>query len=258
GAVHTNVTDGQGFIEVENVIIRFAGDSGDGMQVTGAMFSDNSALIGHDISTLPDFPAEIRAPAGTLPGVSSFQLNFSSYDIHTPGDQPDVLVALNPAALRVNLRDLRPGGTIILNSDAFKDVDLKKAGYTEDPREDGSLSGYQVFDLPITSVCLSAVENTGLTKRQAELTKNMFTLGIICWMFDRPLDLLERRIEKVFTGKKAALADPNKLALNAGYNFADTVEVFTSRYTVNKVQLPPGEYKRITGNEATAMGFLAA
>jgi 2-oxoglutarate ferredoxin oxidoreductase subunit alpha len=256
--INSKMGGSDGFIEVDNVIIRFAGDSGDGMQVTGAMFSDNSAFVGHDISTLPDFPAEIRAPAGTLPGVSSFQLNFSSFDIHTPGDQPDVLVALNPAALKVNLRDLKPGGLLILNQDAFKDMDMKKAGYEEDPREDGSLSGYQVFDLPITSVCLAAVENTDLTKKQAGLTKNMFTLGIVCWLFDRPLDLIEKRIEKVFSGKKAALADPNKLALNAGYNFADTIEAFASRYTVGKVELPPGEYRRITGNEATALGFVAA
>ncbi len=254
----TNINGSDGFIEVENVIIRFAGDSGDGMQVTGAMFSDNSAFVGHDISTLPDFPAEIRAPAGTLPGVSSFQLNFSSLDIHTPGDQPDVLVALNPAALKVNLRDLKPGGTLILNKDGFKKMDLKKAGYLEDPREDGSLAGYQVYDLPITSVCLAAVENTDLTKRQAELTKNMFTLGIICWLFDRPLDLFEKRIKQVFTGKKESLAAPNILALNAGYNFADTIEAFVSRYSVGKVDLPPGEYRRITGNEATALGFVAA
>jgi 2-oxoglutarate ferredoxin oxidoreductase subunit alpha len=257
--VHTTVTNGRGFIELENVIIRFAGDSGDGMQVTGAMFSDNSAFVGHDISTLPDFPAEIRAPAGTLAGVSSFQLNFSSFDIHTPGDRPDVLVALNPAALRVNLRDLKPGGIVILNQDSFKTQDLKKAGYTNtDPREDGTLSGYQVFDLPITSVCLAAVADSGLTKRQAELTKNMFTLGMICWLFDRPLELLNRRIDKVFSGKKSALATPNKLAMQAGFNFADTVEMFTARYTVSKIKLPPGEYRRITGNEATALGFLAA
>ncbi len=257
-AVNSKSGGGDGFTEVDNVIIRFAGDSGDGMQVTGAMFSDNSAFVGHDISTLPDFPAEIRAPAGTLPGVSSFQLNFSSFDIHTPGDQPDVLVALNPAALKVNLKDLKPGGVLMLNQDAFKDMDMKKAGYTEDPREDGSLSGYQVFDLPITSVCLAAVENTDLTKKQAMLTKNMFTLGIVCWLFDRPLDLIEKRIEKVFSGRKAALAEPNKLALNAGFNFADTIEAFATRYTVGKVDLPAGEYRRITGNEASALGFVAA
>jgi len=257
-AVHTSVTHGKGFVEIDNVIIRFAGDSGDGIQVTGAMFSDNSAFIGHDISTLPDFPAEIRAPAGTLAGVSSFQLNFSSFDIHTPGDHPDVLVALNPAALKVHLRDLKPGGTVILNHDSFEEIDLKKAGYKTDPREDGILSGYQVYNLPITSVCLAAVESTGLSKRQAELSKNMFTLGLICWLYDRQLDLLNKRIDKVFTGKKSDLAAANKLALQAGYNFADTVEVFTARYCVSKIKLPPGDYRRITGNEATALGFLAA
>ncbi len=257
-AARTAVTNGKGFVEVENVIIRFAGDSGDGIQVTGAMFSDNSAFVGHDISTLPDYPAEIRAPAGTLAGVSSFQLNFSSFDIHTPGDYPDVLVALNPAALQVHLRDLKPGGAVILNHDSFQDLDMKKAGYTSDPREDGTLAGYQVYDLPITSVGMAAVEPAGLSKRQAELTKNMFTLGIICWLFDRPLDPLNRRIDRIFTGKKAALAGANKLALQAGYNFADTIEVFPARYCVGKVKLPPGEYRRITGNEATALGFLAA
>ncbi len=257
-AVHTTVTHGKGFVEIDNVIIRFAGDSGDGIQLTGAMFSDNSAIVGHDISTLPDFPAEIRAPAGTLAGVSSFQLNFSSFDIHTPGDQPDVLVAMNPAALKVHLKELKPGGTLILNHDSFDKGDLKKAGYTTDPREDGSLSGYSVYDLPITSVSVAAVESVGLAKRQAELTKNMFTLGLVCWMFDRPLEMIKRRIDKIFTGKKALLAEANKLALQAGFNFADTVEVFTARYSVSKMKLPPGEYRRITGNEATALGFLAA
>ena len=256
--IHTTVTHGKGFVEIDNVIIRFAGDSGDGIQVTGAMFSDNSAIVGHDISTLPDFPAEIRAPAGTLAGVSSFQLNFSSFDIHTPGDHPDVLVAMNPAALKVHLKELKPGGTLILNHDSFDKGDLKKAGYVTDPREDGSLSGYSVYDLPITSVCVAAVESIGLAKRQAELTKNMFTLGLVCWMYDRPLEVIKRRIEKIFTGKKALLAEANKLALQAGFNFADTVEVFTARYSVSKMKLPPGEYRRITGNEATALGFLAA
>lgn len=256
--MNTTTTKGKGFVEIESVIIRFAGDSGDGIQVTGAMFSDNSAVVGHDISTLPDFPAEIRAPAGTLAGVSSFQLNFSSFDIHTPGDNPDVLVAMNPAALRVHLKELKPGGTVILNHDSFDKADLKKAGYVTDPREDGSLSGYAVFDLPITSVCVAAVEPVGLSKRQAELTKNMFTLGLVCWMYDRPLDLVNRRIDKIFTGKKALLAEANKLALQAGFNFADTLEVFTSRYSVSKIKLAPGEYRRITGNEATALGFVAA
>ncbi len=244
--------------EIDHVIIRFAGDSGDGIQITGTIFSEDSAVVGNDISTLPDYPAEIRAPAGTLAGVSSFQLNFSSYDVHTPGDKPDVLVALNPAALKVHLRDLRRGGSLMLNNDAFDDHGLKKAGYAGDPRKDGSLAGYHVYDLPITSLTVAAVEKSWLGKKQAELCKNMFTLGIISWLYDRSLDALVERIDKMFATKKPELAEANKLALQAGFNYADTVEVFTGRYHVKKAILPPGDYKRITGNEATALGFLAA
>ncbi|MBT7950345.1 MAG: 2-oxoacid:acceptor oxidoreductase subunit alpha [Gammaproteobacteria bacterium] len=247
-----------GILEIENVIIRFAGDSGDGIQITGALFSHDSAVVGNDISTLPDFPAEIRAPAGTLAGVSSFQLNFSSYDVHTPGDRPDVLVALNPAALKVHLKDLKRSGTLIVNHDAFDANGLKKAGYEQDPRKDGSLAGYQVYDFPITTLTVAAVESSWLSKKQAELSKNMFTLGIISWLYDRSLDALVQRIEQLFATKKPELAEANKLALQAGFNFADTVEVFTSRYRVSKADLPVGDYKRITGNEATALGFLAA
>lgn len=248
----------RGFFEIDNVIIRFAGDSGDGIQITGAIFSHDSAVVGHDISTLPDFPAEIRAPAGTLAGVSSFQLNFSSYDVHTPGDRPDVLVALNPAALKVHLKDLKHSGTLIVNHDAFDANGLKKAGYAQDPRKDGSLAGYQVYDFPITSLTVAAVESSWLSRKQAELSKNMFTLGIISWLYDRSLDALVQRIEKLFDKKKPELAEANKLALQAGFNFADTVEVFTGRYRVSKADLPAGDYRRITGNEATALGFLAA
>ena len=247
-----------GILEIENVIIRFAGDSGDGIQITGALFSHDSAIVGNDISTLPDFPAEIRAPAGTLAGVSSFQLNFSSYDVHTPGDRPDVLVALNPAALKVHLKDLKRSGTLIVNHDAFDASGLKKAGYEQDPRKDGSLAGYQVYDFPITTLTVAAVESSWLSKKQAELSKNMFTLGIISWLYDRSLDALVERIEQLFATKKPELAEANKLALQAGFNFADTVEVFTGRYRVSKADLPAGDYKRITGNEATALGFLAA
>ncbi len=247
-----------GIFEIDNVIIRFAGDSGDGIQITGAIFSIDSAVAGHDISTLPDFPAEIRAPAGTLAGVSSFQLNFSSYDVHTPGDKPDVLVALNPAALKVHLKDVRRSGTLILNHDAFDTQGLKKAGYEQDPRKDGSLAGYQLYDLPITSLTVAAVEKSWLAKKQAELCKNMFTLGIISWLYDRSLDALVERIDQLFATKKPELAEANKLALQAGYNFSDTVEVFTGRYRISKAEMPPGNYKRITGNEATALGFLAA
>lgn len=191
----------QGIFEIDNVIIRFAGDSGDGIQITGAMFSHDSALVGHDISTLPDFPAEIRAPAGTLAGVSSFQLNFSSFDVHTPGDRPDVLVALNPAALKVHVKDVKHSGTIILNHDAFDANGLKKAGYENDPREDGTLAGFQIYDFPITTMTVAAVESSWLSRKQAELSKNMFTLGIISWLYDRSIDDLMERIEQLFAKK---------------------------------------------------------
>src|SRR6266498_133182 len=204
--------------EVETVTIRFAGDSGDGMQLTGTQFTNTSAVVGNDISTLPDFPAEIRAPAGSLPGVSGFQLNFSSQDIKTPGDQPSVLVAMNPAALKVNLSDLEDGGTIIVNIDGFTPENLKYANYASNPLEDGSLAGYRVHKLPIT------------------------TLNLIRTKF----------------AKNPELAKANEVALKTGYNFADTTEVFTTHYTVKKARIPPGKYRKITGNEATAIGFVAA
>lgn len=243
--------------ETENVIIRFAGDSGDGMQVTGSMFTHNAALLGNDISTLPDFPAEIRAPAGTLPGVSGFQLNFSSMDIKTPGDAPEVLVAMNPAALKVSLGDLVPGGLIVLNSDTFRANNLKKAGYTVDPREDGSLSGYQVVEVPISSLTLEAVKPTGLGQKDAARSKNMLALGLMYWIYDRPIDPTLRLIEKKF-GKKPQVAEANRLALTAGYNYADTMEIVSNQIRVSKAELPKGTYRMIMGNEATALGFIAA
>jgi 2-oxoglutarate ferredoxin oxidoreductase subunit alpha len=245
-------------IEIQNAVIRFAGDSGDGIQVTGSIFTHESALLGHDVSTLPDFPAEIRAPVGTLPGVSSFQLNFSSYDIHTPGDQPDVLVALNPAALKVNLSELTPGGTIILNSDAFEPANLAKAGYDVDPREDLTLSGYQVYPIPISSLTINAVAPAGLSTKQASLCKNMFTLGIVSWLYDRTIDAITAFIDKRYGKSRPEMAAANKLALQAGYHYAETVEMFTGKFHVSAANLPPGTYRRITGNEATAMGVLAA
>lgn len=244
--------------EVKNVIIRFAGDSGDGIQLTGGIFSHDSASFGHDISTLPDFPAEIRAPAGTIAGVSSFQLNFSSYNIHTPGDIPDVLIALNPAALKVHLPDLKPGGIVILNQDSFTKTDFKKAEYETDPRSDDSLSGFELYELPITSLTEEAVKSAGLNKKQSSLCKNIFTLGIVCWMYDRSLEQLTKRLDKLMGNKKPEMAAANKLALQAGYNMADTLEIFMSRFQVKKASLPPGKYRRISGNEATALGFLAA
>lgn len=244
--------------DVENVIIRFAGDSGDGIQVTGAMFTHNSAIAGNDISTLPDFPAEIRAPAGTLPGVSSFQLNFSSYDIHTPGDRPEVLVVMNPAALKVHTSDLIEGGTIILNEDSFTKLNFKKADITEDPRTDGSLEGYNVISIPITQLTHEAVAPTEIGKKKADLCKNMFTLGIVCWLYNRSPEDVKTRIQKTFAKKKPEMAEANCLAVQAGYNFADTLELFTSRYRVKKAKLSPGKYRRITGNQAAALGFVAA
>ena len=245
------------YSDTENVIIRFAGDSGDGMQITGSMFTQNAALVGNDISTLPDFPAEIRAPAGTLPGVSGFQLNFSSRDIKTPGDAPEVLVAMNPAALKVNLCDLIPGGMIVLNSDMFGGNNLKKAGYTTDPRETGELSGFQVISVPISNLTLQAVKPTGIGQKDAARCKNMFALGLMFWVYDRPLDPTIRVIQQKF-GKKPEIAEANRLALIAGYNYADTVEIVPNQIRVSKCVLPKGVYRMITGNEATAIGFIAA
>jgi 2-oxoglutarate/2-oxoacid ferredoxin oxidoreductase subunit alpha len=243
--------------EVETVTIRFAGDSGDGMQVTGTQFTSTSAIIGNDISTLPDFPAEIRAPAGSLPGVSGYQLNFSSRDIRTPGDEPDVLVAMNPAALKVNIKDLGPGGILLLNTDEFNDNNLKKAGYPSNPLQDGSLSGYRLFQLPITSLTLKALEASNLPFKQQERCKNFYALGLMYWLYDRPMEPTLKWIEEKF-GAKPEVAEANLLALKAGYNYADTTEIFTTHYHVGKAEIKPGKYRNITGNEATAIGFITA
>ncbi len=244
--------------EVDNVIIRFAGDSGDGIQVTGAMFSHNSAMLGNDISTMPDFPAEIRAPAGTLAGVSSFQLNFSSYDIHTPGDRPEILVVMNPAALRVNVKELRKGGTIILNENSFTKSNFKKGGIALDPREDGSLDGFTVLSIPITSLTHEAVKPAGLGRKQSDLCKNMFTLGIVCWLYDRDVEKVKERIDAKFAKRNPVMAEANKLALQGGFNHAESIELLTNQYKVRKAKLPAGKYRRISGNEAAALGFVAA
>jgi 2-oxoglutarate ferredoxin oxidoreductase subunit alpha len=243
--------------EVETVTIRFAGDSGDGMQLTGTQFTATSAIIGNDISTLPDFPAEIRAPAGSLPGVSGYQLNFSSRDIRTPGDEPDVLVAMNPAALKVNIRDLEPGGILVLNTDAFTEGNLKKAGYERNPLEDGSLSGYRVFRLPITTLTLRALAEVNIPHKQQERCKNFYALGLMYWLYDRPTEPTLKWIEERFA-KMPEVAKANRLALKAGYNYADTVEIFTTHYHVGKAKIKPGKYRNITGNEATALGFITA
>jgi len=243
--------------ELDEVVIRFAGDSGDGMQLTGSQFADTTALVGNDLATLPDYPAEIRAPAGTLAGVSGYQINFSSHDIRTPGDQPNVLVAMNPAALKTNVDDLEDGGILIVDSDAFTDGNLNKAGYKSNPLKDGSLGRYRTFEIPLTSLTLKAVSETGLGGRHAARCKNFFALGLVFWMYERPVDHTRSWIEKKFKSNEQILK-ANTLALQAGYNYADTVEVFTTHYRVKKAVLPAGTYKSMTGNEATANGFIAA
>jgi len=244
--------------EVETVTIRFAGDSGDGMQLTGTQFTNTSAVVGNDISTLPDFPAEIRAPAGSLPGVSGFQLNFSSQEIKTPGDQPNVLVAMNPAALKVNLADLEEGGTLIVNTDGFTPENLKYANYASNPLEDNSLAGYRVHKLPISTLNMNALKgNVELSRKEIDRSKNFFALGVLYWLYDRPMETTLSWIHTKFA-KSPELAKANEIALKTGYNFADTTEVFTTHYTVKKAKIAPGKYRKMTGNEATAIGFIAA
>jgi 2-oxoglutarate/2-oxoacid ferredoxin oxidoreductase subunit alpha len=244
--------------ELDTVTIRFAGDSGDGMQLTGTQFTNTSAIVGNDISTLPDFPAEIRAPAGSLPGVSGFQLNFSSHDIRTPGDQPNVLVAMNPAALKVNLPDLEEGGTLIINSDEFTKENLAHAAYQSNPLEDGSLTGYRVHTLPISTLNVNALKGAvELSRKEIARCKNFFALGVLYWLYDRPLDPTLNWINAKFR-KNPELAKANEVALKTGYNFAETTEVFTTHYKVKKAVIAPGRYRKITGNEATAIGFVTA
>ena len=244
--------------ELETVTIRFAGDSGDGMQLTGTQFTNTSAVVGNDISTLPDFPAEIRAPAGSLPGVSGFQLNFSSQEIKTPGDQPNVLVAMNPAALKVNLADLEEGGTLIVNTDGFTPENLKYANYASNPLEDNSLAGYRVHKLPISTLNMNALKgNVELSRKEIDRSKNFFALGVLYWLYDRPMETTLSWIHAKFA-KSPELAKANEIALKTGYNFADTTEVFTTHYTVKKAKIAPGKYRKMTGNEATAIGFIAA
>lgn len=246
------------FEDVDSVVIRFAGDSGDGMQLTGTQFSNTSAVFGNDISTLPDFPAEIRAPAGTLAGVSGFQVNFSNADILTPGDAPEVLVAMNPAALKANLSDLQQGGKIIVNTDNFTSANLKKANYETNPLEDGSLKGYEVHRFPITTLNRKALEDIpGLTTRDIDRCQNFFSLGLTFWMYDRPLDGSLKYIGEKFA-KKPELVQANQAALLAGYNLGHNTEAFQTRYHVRPARLSPGVYRKITGNEALVLGMVTA
>jgi 2-oxoglutarate/2-oxoacid ferredoxin oxidoreductase subunit alpha len=244
--------------DLEQVVIRFAGDSGDGMQLTGDRFTAVSALLGNDLSTLPDFPAEIRAPAGTLAGVSAFQVHISDHDILTPGDAPNVLVAMNPAALRANLGDVPQGATLIVNADAFDDRSLHKAGYTDNPLGDGTLNGFTVYEVPMTSLTLEACKETGAKPRDAERSKNFFALGLISWMYTRPTENILRWIEARFGKKAPIVAEANTLAFKAGYNFGETAELFQSNYQVKPASLPPGTYTTVSGNTALAWGLIAA
>ncbi|MGB2874299.1 MAG: 2-oxoacid:acceptor oxidoreductase subunit alpha [Gaiellaceae bacterium] len=243
--------------QLEQVTIRFAGDSGDGMQLTGGRFTSETALVGNDLSTLPDFPAEIRAPAGSLPGVSGFQLHFADHDILTPGDAPDVLVAMNPAALKTNLRDLPKGGTLIVNRDAFTDRNLVKAGYSENPLEDGSLDEFHLHEVPLTTLTLEALKDVNVTKREAERSKNMFALGLMSWLYHRPTDATLAFLERKFKSKPE-IAEANIRAFKAGWAYGETSEDFVVSYEVAPAQMAPGAYRNITGNQALGMGLVAA
>jgi 2-oxoglutarate ferredoxin oxidoreductase subunit alpha len=242
---------------ISQVIIRFAGDSGDGMQLTGARFTSETAVLGNDLSTLPDFPAEIRAPAGSLPGVSGFQIHFADHDILTPGDRPNVLVAMNPAALKTNLKDLPKGGTLIVNSDAFSDKNLDKAGYASNPIEDGSLADYHLHAIPLTTMTLEAVKDAGVTSREAERAKNMFALGLMSWLYTRPTETTITEIRNKFV-KRPEIAEANIRAFQAGYAFGETTEAFAVQYEVAPAKMAPGVYRNVTGNQALALGLVAA
>jgi 2-oxoglutarate ferredoxin oxidoreductase subunit alpha len=243
--------------ELDRVTIRFAGDSGDGMQLTGTQFTRTAAVFGNDISTFPDYPAEIRAPAGSLPGVSGFQISFSASDIHTPGDAPDVLVAMNPAALKTNIGELPAGGALIVNADAFTQQNLNKAAYASNPLTDGSLKQFTVFEVPISTLNERSLEGLEMTSKQKDLTKNFFALGLMFWLYERSMEPTIRWIEQKF-GARPVIAEANTRALKAGYAYGETTEMFHTTYRVPKAKLAPGLYRNITGNEATGLGFLTA
>jgi len=244
--------------QLDHVIVRFAGDSGDGMQLTGDRFTSETALLGNDLATFPDFPAEIRAPAGSLPGVSGFQVHFADHDILTPGDRPSVLVAMNPAALKTNLKDVSPGGMVIVNTDAFNERNLQKAGYETSPLEDGTLESYHVHEVALTSMTVEALKGIeGITSREAERSKNFFALGLMSWLYHRPVEGTLEFIDQKFA-KRPAIAEANTKAFRAGYNYGETSEDFAVSYEVAPAKLAPGTYRQITGNTALSYGLIAA
>ena len=242
---------------IEQAVIRFAGDSGDGMQVTGSQFTNTVALYGNDIATFPDYPAEIRAPAGTVPGVSGFQLNFSSGEVHTPGDAVDVLIAMNPAALKVNIGDLKANGILIVNSDSFKETDLRKAHLTANPLEDHTLDKFRVFPVELQRLTRAALQHLGLDAKAMDRCKNFFALGMCYWLYNRSMEPTVRWIDDKFK-KKPLLAEADQLALKAGYSYCEATEVFQTSYEIPPAQLSPGVYRNLSGNQALALGFVTA
>ena len=243
--------------EIETVVIRFCGDSGDGMQLTGTEFTRATAMAGNDLSSFPDYPSEIRAPAGTLAGVSGFQLHFSSREVYTPGDQPDVLVAMNPAALKTNLPDLVPGGILILNTGAFTAGNLEKAAYQTNPLEDGSLSRYRLYAFDISKLTAQALADTGLGTKEVGRCKNFFALGLMFWMYNRPVERQIASIQEKFA-RNPKLVEANIKAFKAGYDFGETAEVFDASFVVKPAVIQAGLYRNITGNSAVALGLVAA
>jgi 2-oxoglutarate ferredoxin oxidoreductase subunit alpha len=243
--------------KLDDVVIRFAGDSGDGMQLTGTQFTTASALAGNDLATFPDYPAEIRAPAGTIAGVSAFQVRIADYDIHTPGDAPDVLVAMNPAALRVNLKDLKQNGVLIVNTDEFDQRNLNRVGYTSNPLEDESLNAYRLFKVDITRLTKETLKDSGLDTKSQERCKNFFALGMTYWLFSKPLDSTIEWLQEKFKSKPK-LAEANTKVLKAGWNFCDITELFQVRYEIEAAKLQPGTYRNVMGNQAIALGAIAA
>jgi 2-oxoglutarate ferredoxin oxidoreductase subunit alpha len=242
---------------LEQAVIRFCGDSGDGMQITGSQFTNTAAVFGNDLATFPDFPAEIRAPAGTLPGVSGFQVNFSSSDIYTPGDKVDVLIAMNPAALKMNIADLRPNGLLIVNTDNFKEVDLKKAQIKVSPLDDHSLDAYRLFPVELTKLTRMALKELGLDAKSMDRCKNFFALGMCYWLYNRTMDATYKWLDDKFGGKPV-LAEANKLAMRAGYSYCEATEAFQTSYEIPPARLSPGMYRNMSGNTALALGFVAA
>src|SRR5580704_13821060 len=242
---------------IDRAVIRFAGDSGDGMQISGNQFTSTAALYGNDLATFPDYPAEIRAPAGTLPGVSGFQIQFSSTDVYTPGDAVDVLIAMNPAALKVNLKDLRKNGILIVNSDSFAQGDLTKAQMTSNPLEDHTLDGYRLFPVPLENLTHAALQELGLDAKSMNRCKNFFALGMAYWLYNRPMDHTYTWLDDKFK-TKPLLAEANKLAMKAGYSYCEATEEFQVQYEIPPAKLAPGTYRNLSGNQAIAIGFVVA